>query len=152
MNLKRGFSGENFFSCFHQFPQLISRSLLRSLQHLFSHVLLSPRPLPPPIKAKWTPCEPLASYCPLSMTPMGPKGGNVVLILTDTAQSQGKCVHSGWKDLFFFLMVVFCFFLLVFAVDFLAKYCIFSQETLAEYRKAFEDVRKMTLKNLHRAS
>lgn len=29
---------------------------------------------------------------------------------------------------------------LLFPVDFLAKYCIFSQENLAEYKKAFEAV------------
>lgn len=35
-------------------------------------------------------------------------------------------------------------FVLVFTVDFLAKYCIFNQEALAEYRKVFEEVSKTT--------
>lgn len=33
-----------------------------------------------------------------------------------------------------------CFLLLSFSVDFLAKYCIFSQEKLLEYKRAFEAV------------
>lgn len=91
-----------------------------------------PRPPSPPIKAEWTPREPLALYCPSSMTPMWPEERNIVLILPDTGSGRSlPCVH---------LKVVFCFSLLLFAVDFLAKYCIFSQEKVAEYRRAFEEV------------
>lgn len=35
---------------------------------------------------------------------------------------------------------------LLFPVDFLAKYCIFSQEKLAEYKRAFEAVSEKGLK------
>lgn len=98
-----------------------------------------PRPPSPPIKAEWTPREPLALYCPSSMTPMWPEERNIVLILPDTGSSRSL--------LFLHLIVVFCFFLLLFAVDFLAKYCIFSQEKLAEYRRAFEEVSVTALEN-----
>lgn len=121
-------------SCFNRFPP--HYVWFQGLRYwvLFSHVPLSPRPPPPPIKAEWTPREPLALYCPSSMTPMWPEERNIVLILPDTG--------SGRSLLFLYLIVVFCFLLLLFAVDFLAKYCIFSQEKLAEYRRAFEEVSK----------
>lgn len=113
-----------------------SRSSLLSLQHLFSHVPLSSWPPSPPIKAKWTPREPLALYCPSSMTPMWPEERNIVLILPDMGSGRSLLLVRWLKISFLHLFSA----LSLFAVDFLAKYCIFSQEKLAEYRRAFEEV------------
>lgn len=120
-----------------------------------------------PILVNWTSCEPLAPYCPPSLTPVRPEERNIALI-----HSAHTHMHTPWEawrcysSCMFLLTIThkddeftvwnlvclrvqltwlplalnFCLCFLLFPVDFLAKYCIFSQEKLAEYKRAFEAV------------
>lgn len=85
-------------------------------------------------KAEWTPREPLALHCPTSMTPMWPEETKYC------PDPRRRGLRQEPKASLLHLIVVFCFSLFLCADDFLAKYCIFSQEKLAEYRRAFEEV------------
>lgn len=77
---------------------VVSRSRPLRLQHLFSsQVPHCPPPLhhPPPIMANWTPCEPLALYCPPSMTLVQPEERNIALIHSAHTQKPNVVTQAG---------------------------------------------------------
>lgn len=59
---------------------LIVQNIMVNFKVLTAALFNNQVPPPPPIKANWTPCEPLALYCPPSMTRVRPEERNIALI------------------------------------------------------------------------